>query len=130
SPELLFQILALAFDADEPRVADGQFERRGLQIAVLAVEVVAGRGVADEGAVQRRGSREHLARRKIRPVARTDQAAGFHPVESAVEMRGERRARSALHRERFRPGQVAAGRHLARTVTSFTAARTARATRM
>ena len=58
--------------------------------------MIASRGIADESAVDGCGSREHFAGRQVGPVARADEAAGFHPVEAAIEMGGERRAASVL----------------------------------
>src|SRR6267378_5090404 len=68
---------------------DFEDQRRALQVAIFAAEVVAGGGVADEGAVDggRRG--EDFAGGKIGPVARTDEAAGLDPVQAAIEMGGE-----------------------------------------
>src|SRR6267142_410894 len=51
--------------------------------------MIAGGGVADEGAVDGGRGGEYFAGGKIGPVARTDEAAGFHPVEAAIEMGGE-----------------------------------------
>ena len=92
-PEFLLQILAVAMDFDQARIRNLQGERCGLQIAIFAVEVVAGGGIADKGAVDGRGRRENLAGRKIGPIARTDQAAGLDPVKPAVEVRGDGCAR-------------------------------------
>src|SRR3984957_10444395 len=86
-PEFLLEIFAIAVDFDQARVLDFERERRGLQIAVFAVEVIAGGGVADECAVYRGWRRENLAGGEIRPVARADETAGFDPVEAAIEMR-------------------------------------------
>src|SRR5689334_18839456 len=86
----------------EASAFDFEDQWRALQVAVLAIEMVASGSVADEPAVDggRRG--ENFARRQIRPVTRTDQAAGLHPVEPAVEVGGEFCARLGFYRESFR----------------------------
>ena len=80
------KIFAIAVDFDEARVFDFERERRGLQVAVFAVEVIAGGGIADEGAVDCGGSGEDFAGGEIGPVARADEAAGLDPVEAAIEV--------------------------------------------
>src|SRR5690349_1967582 len=102
-PELTLEILARAFESHQTRAFDGQLHRRRLQITVLAVEIIAGGGVADESAVERRRSCEYLSGGKIRPITRADESAGLHPVEAAVEMRRERSACPAFHCECLRP---------------------------
>ena len=70
-PEVALEILALALRAETsrpPRISRISGVR--FQAAVFGVEVIAGRSVADERAVDRPRRREHLARRQIRPVAR------------------------------------------------------------
>src|SRR6266478_5613102 len=101
APELLFQILALASDAHEPRALNLQVQRRGLQVAVFSVEVIAGRGVADKGSVHCCGCSENFSGRKIRPVPRADQTAGLHPVEPTIEMRGDFRSGFGFYSEGF-----------------------------
>ena len=86
-----FEIFASAIHASTAGAFDFQDERRSLQVAVFAVEVVAGGGIADEGAVHRGGSCEDFAGGKVGPVTRADEAAGFYPVEAAIEMRGDLR---------------------------------------
>src|SRR5439155_18458878 len=91
-PEFLLEVLASAFDADQPSTLNGQLHRRGLQVAVLSAEVVACAGVADERAVDGRRRSKNFSGGKIRPIARADEAAGLDPIEAAVEVCGERRA--------------------------------------
>src|SRR5258705_5929398 len=63
--------------------------------------MIAGGGVADEGAVDGGWRRENFAGGKIGPIARTDEAAGFDPVEAAIEMGGEFCAGFGLYGEGF-----------------------------
>ena len=109
-PEFLLEIFAIAVDLDEARVFDFERERRGLQVAVFAVEVIAGGGVANEGAVDGGGRGKDFAGGKIRPVARADEAAGFDPVEAAIEMRRRWMVPASVRtRERLRRGACARG---------------------
>src|SRR5260370_16785263 len=85
-PEFLLQILAGTVDVDEPRALDLQRQRRGLQVAVFSVEMIAGGGVADERAIHRCWSGENFAGRKICPVTRGDEPAGLHPIEATGEI--------------------------------------------
>lgn len=88
-PEFISQVFTIAIHAGEAGVFDGKGHGGGLQVAVLAVEVIAGRGVADKSAVDGGRGGEDFASGKIGPVARGDEAAGFDPVEAAVEMSGK-----------------------------------------
>src|SRR5437879_1694944 len=101
APEFLLQILAGTLDAYEPRALDLQLQRRGLQIAILPVEMVASSGVANESPINGRRCSKNLTRRQVRPVARADQSAGLHPVEAAVEVRGDFRPSFGFYREGF-----------------------------
>ena len=56
APEVALEIGALAAGRHQPAIADLQHERRALEVAVLAVEVVAGGAVADEHAVDGRAA--------------------------------------------------------------------------
>ena len=101
-PEFLFEVFPRRNPPSTRRAPlISSVERRALQVAILAVEMIARGGVADERAVHRGGSGENFARREIRPVARADQAAGFYPVEAGIEMRGEGSAGFGFHGERF-----------------------------
>src|SRR5713226_8486696 len=100
-PEFRFEVFALAFDIPEARACDFEDQRRALQVAVLAVEMIAGGGVADEGAIDGSGGGENFAGGEIGPVARADEAAGLDPVEAAIEMGGEFSAGFGLYGERF-----------------------------
>src|SRR6266699_6018261 len=100
-PEFLLQILAATLDADEPRALDLERQRRILQVAIFSVEVVACSGVANESAINGRGRGKNLTRRQVRPIARADQPAGLHPVEAAVEVRGDFRTGFGLYGEGF-----------------------------
>jgi hypothetical protein len=91
-PEIFFQVLAVAINGSQTGIFDRESHRRGLQVAVFAVEVVTGAGIADKSAIDGGGSRENLAGGKIGPVARADEAAGFDPVKMAIEMCGKRGA--------------------------------------
>ncbi len=89
----------------ESTAADFEHEGRSFEAAVLRVEVVAGRAVADERPVYGRRCGEHLARRQVRPVAGIDEAARLDPRERPIECRGEVGAGRGTH------GQPACGRH-------------------
>src|SRR5262249_41661190 len=102
-PEFVFEVFAFAFGVHQAPADKFQHQRRGLQIAVLAVEIVARGRVADEAAIYGTRCRKDFACWKVRPIARADQAAGFYPIELAVEMRGKGSAGLGFYRERFRP---------------------------
>ena len=98
-PELLLQIPARAFGVNQAGLLDLQNQRRGLQVTVLAIEVVAGGGITDKSAVHGRGSGKNFTCGKIRPISRTDQSAGFYPIEAGIKMRGDVCARFGFYRE-------------------------------
>src|ERR1700730_12269082 len=100
-PELLLEILARAFGVDEASFLDLQNQRRGLQVAILAIEMVAGGGVAYESAIDRSGRGKNFARGKIGPVSRADQSAGFYPIETGIKMRCDVSARLGFYRKGF-----------------------------
>src|ERR1700688_4150725 len=83
-PELLLQILAGTLGVNEAGFLDLQNQGRGLQVAVLAIEVIAGGGITDKSAVHGRGSGKNFTCGKIRPISRTDQSAGFYPIEAEI----------------------------------------------
>src|SRR5436305_8579085 len=66
-----------------------QDQRRTLQVAIFPIEMVAGSGIANEGAINSGWRGENFACRKIRPVARTDEATGLNPIKPAVEVSRE-----------------------------------------
>src|SRR5579859_3518776 len=100
-PEFLLQVLALAFHLLQPRAFDFEDQRSALQVAVLAAEVVSGRGVTNKSAVDSGRSGEDFAGGQIGPIAWTDQATGLDPIEAAIEMRGEFGACFGFYRKRL-----------------------------
>src|ERR1700686_4991025 len=100
-PKLLLQILARALGVNEAGFLDLQNQRRGLQVSVLAVEMVAGRGVAHKSAIDGRWRGKNLARRKIGPISRADKSAGFYPIETGIKMRGDVGACFGFYSEGF-----------------------------
>src|SRR5216684_5006799 len=100
-PELLFEGFALTLDMLEAGAVDFEDQGRALQVSVLAVEVIAGGGIADESAVDACRGGENFAGGKIGPVTRADEAAGLDPVEAAIEMCGEFGARFSFYGESF-----------------------------
>src|ERR1700722_4957817 len=64
-PEFFFEVLARASCFHETTAANFQHQRRFLQVAILAAEVIAGSAIADEGAIYlcRRG--EYFAGWKV-----------------------------------------------------------------
>ena len=101
-PEFRFEIFAGAIDAREAGAFNSQDHGSSLQVAVFPIEMIAGSGVADEGAVDGGGCGEDFAGWQIGPITRTDKAAGFYPVETAIEMSGEARAGFGFYSERLR----------------------------
>ncbi len=63
--------------------------------------MVARSGIADKGTVDCGRSGENFTGWQVGPVTRAYKAAGFDPVEAAIEMRREGSASFGLNRERF-----------------------------
>src|SRR5271165_3627847 len=64
--------------------------------------MIAGCGITDKGAVHRGGSCENFASRQVGPITWADEAAGFYPVEAAIEMGSNRGACFGFYGERLR----------------------------
>ena len=91
-PEVALEIGAIALGRRQPAVSNLENQRRPAKAAVFRIEIVARRSVADKRPVNRSRGREYLARRKIGPVARIDEAAGLHPGQRMIECGPEIRA--------------------------------------
>jgi len=79
-PEFVLEILAGTVDGYEPGALDLENQGRFLEVAVLVVEVIAGGGVADKGAVDGGGGSKNFAGGEVGPVAGCAQPAGLDPV--------------------------------------------------
>src|SRR5258708_25661949 len=69
APKFFFEIFALALDMPQARAFDLEHHWRTPQVAVFAVEMIAGGGIAHEGAVDGRWRRKNFAGGEIWTVA-------------------------------------------------------------
>src|SRR5260370_19504929 len=100
-PEFLFEVFALTLDMLEAGAFDFEDQGRALQVSVLAVEVIAGGGIADEGAVDAGRGGENFAGGKIGPVKRAEEAAGLDPVQARRQKGGACGAPVSVYVARF-----------------------------
>src|SRR5260370_14131862 len=87
-PEFVFEIFAFARDMLQAGACDFEDQGRALQVAVLAIEVVAGGSVADEGAVDGGWRGENFAGGEIWTGAGTDEAVRLLAIEAPLQLSG------------------------------------------
>src|SRR5260370_24415091 len=83
-PEFVFEIFAFARDMLQAGACDFEDQGRALQVAVLAIEVVAGGSVTDEGAVDGGWRGENFTGRKTGTLQPNYQAPRLHPIQRPI----------------------------------------------
>src|SRR5258708_29693977 len=83
-PEFLFEVFALTLDMLEACAFDFEDQGRALQVTVLAVEVIAGGGIADERAVDAGPGGENFAGGGVGAVTRGHGGTSLDPLDGPL----------------------------------------------